>query len=196
LTRSKKARKKARKAPKAKAPKRAEKAVLVTPAVMEELNLQQKDFVRLYDKYLGNGARAYAEAYPGCESYGAACAAASRLLRSVNVRSAVDALRAKRWERMQMSGDEALALMGNNARADVRQLFDDNGELLKPQDWPDDVAAAVESVDLVNGKVKLASKAQAQRVILEQTGKLKNPLEGGFDRLAMLLGDKFEEAKP
>lgn len=167
----------------------------MTPAALAELNLQQREFVRLYDKYLGNGARAYAEAYPANQTYEGVCVCASQLLRSPKVREAVDALRQKRWERMQMSGDEALALVAGDARADIRLLFNEKGELLKPCDWPDDIAASVEAVDIVNGKVKLAGKAAARRAVLEQTGKLKNPLGGGFDRLAMLLADKYEEAE-
>ena len=72
----------------------------------------------------------------------------------------------------------------NCAGPGIRLLFDENGALLNPQDWPDEIASSVEAVDLKNRKVKLASKLAARRIILEQTGKLKRAADGGLDALA------------
>ena len=90
-----------------------------------------------------------------------------------------------------MSGDEALARVAQDARADIRQLFDEQGNILLPHLWPDELANSVEAVDVKAGKVKLASKSTARRIILEQTGKLKTI--GGilFDHAAYL-----QEAPP
>ena len=44
----------------------------------------------------------------------------------------------------------------------------------------------VEAVDLTTGKVKLASKSTARRIILEQTGKLKAPSILAFDHARYL----------
>lgn len=160
-----------------------------------DLTLQMESFVRLYDAYLGNGARAYADSHPDCKSYNAACVGASVALRIPKVREKIDALRLARYKRMQMEGDEALALVAMDARADIRGLYDHDGKLLPPHLWPDDIAASVEAVDVVNGKVKLASKSAARRTVLEQTGRIKGVGEG-LDSLAKILAGNFEEEAP
>lgn len=150
------------------------------------------EFIRLYDRYLGNGRRAYQESHPTCNTLEGAAVGASRLLRDGKVRDAVDAMKAARWKRMSMEGDEALALIAQDARADMRELFDDKGVLLNPRDWPDDIAASVEAVDMQTGKIKLASKTSARRLILEQTGKIKG-IGSGLSSLARLLAGDYDE---
>ena len=65
------------------------------------------------------------------------------------------------------TGDEALARVAGDARSDIRMLFNAKGALLNPHEWPDEIAHSVEAVDLTSGKVKLASKSNARRTILE-----------------------------
>jgi hypothetical protein len=65
-------------------------------------------------------------------------------------------------------------------------LFDEQGNILLPHLWPDELANSVEAVDVKAGKVKLASKSTARRIILEQTGKLKAPSILHFDHAAYL----------
>lgn len=89
-----------------------------------------------------------------------------------------------------MDGDEALARVALDARADPRKLFGQDGKILPPAQWTDEIANSVEAFELkADGavKVKLASKTMARRTILEQTGKLKSPLEGGISALARAL---------
>ena len=77
-----------------------------------------------------------------------------------------------------------------DARADPRRLFGPDGKMLRPSEWPDDIANSVEALELkADGgiKVKLASKTAARRTILEHTGKLKAPLEAGLSRLERAL---------
>ncbi len=54
------------------------------------LNEATKAFVMFYLIYEGNGTRAYQASHPGCRSYGAARAAASRLLRNAKVRALIE----------------------------------------------------------------------------------------------------------
>lgn len=85
-----------------------------------------------------------------------------------------------------MSGDEALARVALDARSDPRHLFNVDGEMLEPADWPDELANSIESVELTKDgayKVRFASKVQSRRTLLEQTGKLKTAADG-FDALA------------
>jgi hypothetical protein len=72
-------------------------------------------------------------------------------------------------------------------RADLRLLFDEKGPLLKPHEWPDDIANSIESMELrADGgvKLKLTGKLTARRIILEQTGKLKPAIANTVDALA------------
>ena len=80
-----------------------------------------------------------------------------------------------------------------DARADIRMLFDEHGCLLKPHEWPDEIANSIEAVDLKTGKVKLASKLTARRIILEQTGKLKAPSILAFDHARYLGAEPPDE---
>jgi hypothetical protein len=98
------------------------------------------------------------------------------------------------WKALQMDGEEALARVALDARADLRALFDANGKALPPQQWPDDLANSIEAVDIKEDgtyKVKLTNKGQARRTILEQTGKIKSPLAESVDALAAaILADR------
>ena len=79
-----------------------------------------------------------------------------------------------------MSGDEALGRVAMDARAAIRLLFDEKGELLSPHDWPDSVAGCVKAIQ--HGpyglKITLVDPLVALRIILEQTGKLKSTGDG------------------
>ena len=71
------------------------------------------------------------------------------------------------WKTLHMDGDEALARVAMDARADIRLLFDEKGDFLHPPDWPDEVANSVETVEFYDGggvkRVRLVSKAAARR---------------------------------
>ena len=80
-----------------------------------------------------------------------------------------------------MDADEALYLVSCDARADIRELFDDRGRLLLMSQWPDSIAVSVKAIQPgpFGTKIVLNDKLAARRIILEQTGKLKNPLSNG-----------------
>lgn len=161
----------------------------------EALTPQQEAFIYEYDGHGGNGTRAYLAAYPACRSIGAAAASAARLLRIAKIKARVDALRAARWKRLQMDGDEALALVALDARADPRELFDEKDELLPARDWPDSVASSVKSIrpGPFGTTITLNDSLTARRIILEQTGKLKHPLGKAAVSLAKTLAGDFED---
>ncbi len=152
------------------------------------LTPEQRAFVAAYDRHFGNGTRAWLELHPAVTVESAATQA-WRMLRNVEVRAAIAQGRAARLKRLQVDGDEALALASQHARADIRELFDDDGKLLSAHLWPDSIASSVESVVLVDGqvtKIKLVSKSTVLRTLLEQTGKLKT-LPDAIDSLAEAL---------
>jgi hypothetical protein len=114
----------------------------------------------------------------------------SRTLAKPCIRAFVDQQLRTRWKALHMDGDEALMRVALDARADPRRLFGPDGKMLRPSEWPDDITNSVEALELkVDGgiKVKFASKTMARRTILELTGKLKSPLEGGMSALARAL---------
>jgi len=57
----------------------------------------------------------------------------------------------------QMGAEQALARLANIATLDVRELFDEEGELLPVPDWPDSVRSYVEGFSADGGKFTLES---------------------------------------
>jgi phage terminase small subunit len=160
--------------------------------------VRQRGFVCEYDGNGGNGTRAYMAAYGKTDP--ASCAVmASELLRVPKVRAAVDALRQARWKRLQMTGDEALSLIAGDARADLRALVDEKGELLPVHLWPDHVALSVRSIKPgpFGLQVTLNDSLAARKIIAEQSGAVKS-IAGGLDALAEAINaDKAKhERKP
>lgn len=143
--------------------------------------------------YLANGFNASAAAriaYPN-QTASAAMSQGYENLRKPQIREWILAQLEDRWKGVHMSGDEALARVSNDARADIRMLFDAAGKMLPPHQWPDEIADSVESVDLVNSKVKLAGKANARRTILEVTGKVHG--ESSVDQLVEAMKATIEK---
>lgn len=86
--------------------------------------------------------------------------------------------------------DKLLREAGWIARFDVRQLFDEKGNLKATNDWPAEVAAAVASVEVVKRnvyanddkvddviKVKVADKLKALEMLFKHKGLLTEKLE-------------------
>ena len=92
-----------------------------------------------------------------------------------------------------MGGEQALGRIALDGSVDIRQLYDETGELLKPHMWPDSIAGSVKSVqDGPYGlKVTLVDPLQARRIILEQTGKIKSPGDS-LDALAQAIRGDLE----
>lgn len=153
--------------------------------------------------YLANGFNATAAvraAYPDVTSDVTIRAMGSENLTKPNIRAFLAPKMQDHWKALQMDGEEALARVALDARADLRGLYDADGKALHPKDWPDDLANSIEAVDLKEDgtyKVKLTNKGQARRTILEQTGKIKSPLAESVDALAAaILADRDAHKVP
>lgn len=94
------------------------------------------------------------------------------LLGKTCVREAIEAAKAKRAERTQITADKVLNELAKIGFADIRNIFDADGNLLSPASLPDDVAAAVSALELITvskgkgevehvAKIKLADKRAA-----------------------------------
>lgn len=96
---------------------------------------------------------------------------------------------------MPRSSDEVLGRIALDARADIRLAYDAKGQMLPVSEWPDDLANSVAAVQQTEQatKIVLNNKLAARRIILEQTGKLKNPLSSGRTLARILAGDYDED---
>ncbi|MEX0285098.1 MAG: terminase small subunit [Paracoccaceae bacterium] len=74
---------------------------------------------------------------------------ASRLLRNVKVASAIKEAKTARSERTQVAQDNVVCELARIAFSDLRKMMTSGGALLDPQDWDDDTAAAIASVEVV-----------------------------------------------
>lgn len=78
---------------------------------------------------------------------------ASRLLRNVKVRDALEKLEAEQAERLGLKSDGILGELKKIAFSDIRTIFGPNGTILPIHEWPDSIAAAVSSVEVVTTRV-------------------------------------------
>ena len=67
----------------------------------------------------------------------------------VDVRKALQARKDELTRTYGLVLEEYLTILKQIAKADLRKMFDDNGALLPPMLWPDDVAVAVEDLVVV-----------------------------------------------
>jgi hypothetical protein len=134
-----------------------------------------------------NARRAYLTAHPKA-AVSTAGTEGHRALNNPKVRAYLSQRLEDAFRPFQMGGDQALARVAMIASSDIRDLYDEKGELLPTHLWPDHIAPCVRSVK--NGRygkaITLESPIQALRIILEQTGKINAP-DGGFDALAAAL---------
>jgi len=160
------------------------------PDALTEL---QEAFICEYHHNGGNGTRAYLAVSPDV-SIQTAAVNACRWLRQAKIREKIDAARAERWQRLQMSSDEAMSLLAGDARADIRDLVDEKGELLPIHLWPDHIARSVRAIKPgpFGLTVHLNDSQAARRMIAEQLGAIKS-VAGGLDALAEAI--KADQAK-
>lgn len=72
-----------------------------------------------------------------------------RLLKDVTVKTALAARRENLAEKFELTTDSVIAELSKIVHADPRRLFREDGTLLDPKDWPDGVAGAVASIEVV-----------------------------------------------
>lgn len=145
--------------------------------------------------------KAYQESHPDCRSYHAAGVGAHSLLKKPKIIARLEALKEARWKRLQMTGDEALMLVAQDARADLTALYDDAGELLPPKLWPDSLKTSVKAYrpGPFGATIVLNDSLAARRIVLEQTGKIRGVGDAVDSLAAAIRGDQErskEESEP
>ena len=84
------------------------------------------------------------------------------------IAEAVQLAQAERAQRVEVSQDVVLKELLKLALSDVRGLFDDNGRLLPVHMLPDNIAAAVSSVEVVTSRIPGSDPVE-----VEHTSKIK-----------------------
>lgn len=110
-----------------------------------KLTARQSVFVNEYLKDLNASQAAIRAGY----SKRTAAVIGRQNLRKVTVKSAIDAKMAARAQRIEIASDQVLREIARLAFFDPRRLFDAKGKFLPIAKWPDEVAAAVSSIEFV-----------------------------------------------
>jgi phage terminase small subunit len=171
------------------------------------LTPKQAEFVRHYLVDL-NGAEAARKAgYRGKNHEKLAW----KLTHTPEIRDAIQLGMDKRAKRVEVSADTVLRELLKLAASDLRKLFDEKGGLLPPDKWPDEVAAAVSSVEvdeLFEGygqdrhqigftkKVKFWDKVKSLELLGKHLKLFTDKVEhGASESLAKLLAESWKEEK-
>jgi len=105
---------------------------------------RERLFIEAYIANGGDGAKAARAA--GYASSGAK-ARAQTLLKRPNVVKSLAERRAKLARKFELTSEAVIAELSKIVHADPRRLFGDDNKMLPMQDWPDDMAAVVASVE-------------------------------------------------
>jgi Terminase small subunit len=162
-------------------------------AKIDTLSASARAFVHVYDTNGNNGTKAYQEVHPGTKATTAATEA-WKLLRNPEIAAMLTNLRRARWQRLAMDADEALALVSNDARADIRDLFGKGWTLLPPSKWPDNIARCVKGIrpGVAGTAVLLNDSLAARRLILELAGEVEGPAEVLGSTIARILAGHYK----
>lgn len=79
---------------------------------------------------------------------------AARLLANVNIQAYIQELLQKRSNRLEITADNVLKEIAKLAFSDIREVFTEQGGLINPNQLGDNIAAAVQSIDVVENVVK------------------------------------------
>lgn len=139
------------------------------------------DDLSRYEAYLRAG-------FPPKDTRHATEQAAWRLVKNREVLDYLEHLRGVAARAARITVQELAVLIAEAASADIRRLYDRKGNVLPPDQWPDDVASAVEGLESeerlepvpgVRGrkqlagygrKIKLTNKTAARRLAAEWLG--------------------------
>lgn len=147
-----------------------------------------------FAKHVASGkplAEAYRLAYPGSRAWldKTVWSRACELAADGKVAGRVRALRALVSERFVLDETRLLLEAYRLATFDARNLFDGEGKLRAPKDWPADVAAAIAGYDVdADGKVKvrLWDKNSALEKLFKNRGLFANDNQQRYGALAEL----------
>ena len=145
-----------------------------------ELTAKQRKFALEYAASMCAARAARAAGY----SAKSARFQASRMLRNVAVRAEIDQLLAASFAKTQLTVERLDQSVAEIAFADIRLLFDEHGQLLPMERWPDSIAMAVAALDTIARvagkkrtvirKIRLADKMAALALGMKRLGMLSD----------------------
>lgn len=110
---------------------------------------------------------------------------AKELLDNSHIQARISALRASAAERAEIKDADIIRETARLGISDIRRLIGENGEILPPAQWPDDAAAAVSALEVIEEqsedgsvrrryKVKLWDKNPALEKLMKHRGLFKD----------------------
>lgn len=142
----------------------------------DQLTEKQKRFC---DEYLKDLNATQAGIRAGYSEKGAHVTA-HQLLKNTKVQSYIQSKNKKAEIKLEITRERVLLEYARIAFGDIRNLFDDNGNLINPKDMGDDIAAAVVSVEVSHEKTSTAKGSD------DDTGETTNITEVTFTRKVKL----------
>jgi len=91
---------------------------------------------------------------------------ASRLLTHVKVQEFIQEYIKGREERTKITGDMVIKELGKIAFSDIREIYDNTGRLLEPQELSDNAAASISSFKVTS--VQIGSKENPEEKTIEE----------------------------
>lgn len=123
---------------------------------MAELSKREEAFAKSYAAH-ENGTKAATEAGYSKRS---AHSQSTVLLKRPEVQERIFALRMAASLRTNVTVDRVLLEMARVAFADVRNIFDDDGNLLPPKEWDDETAASIVGLDTTQSVLQIDDRTQ------------------------------------
>lgn len=90
---------------------------------------------------------------------------ASKMLLHPEVTAEFARLGKKQEKRLNFTADDILRELLSSAKSDIRELFDDDGFVKNPKDWPDSIAKSVSSI-----KIEEIKEWNAEKRVHENVG--------------------------
>lgn len=88
---------------------------------------------------------------------------AHQTLKLPAVRARLEILLRKQLQKVDITADRVMLELGRRAFSDIREIFDADGNLLPLTDLPDDAAAAIDGIEIVEEKDKGARTIKVRR---------------------------------
>ena len=97
-----------------------------------------------------------------------------------------------------MGKDEVIALLARRARGNIADIFGPGGQMLHPDEWPEEVASAVKNfkVSATGVSISMHDAVQACREVLELLGAAKGTGTGLSELAAALREDLARHETP
>lgn len=115
----------------------------------------------------------------------------SQLLGKTSIKAAISEAQAKRSERTEITQDRVLAELAKIGFSDLRKVLTKTGNLAGPDDWDDETAGAIASMEIItrSGGVNGEGEREVEHVAKIKTWDKLSALEKLGKHLGMFSGD-------